>query len=115
MDDVARGRDDRPEAVVREVQAPRGGVVAGLGAIRIGVAALHLGAGRRTKEDSIDHAVGIVCLKNRGDTVAAGEAMAEVHARDVASAEAAAADVLAGYRLADDAPSTGSIVLEVLR
>ena len=41
--------------------------------------------------------------------------MAEVHARDVASAEAAAADVLAGYRLADDAPSTGSIVLEVLR
>ena len=102
-------------AVVREVQAPRGGVVAGLGAIRIGVAALHLGAGRRTKEDSIDHAVGIVCLKKRGDTVAAGEAMAEVHARDVASAEAAAADVLAGYRLADDAPSTGSIVLEVLR
>jgi len=102
-------------AVVREVTAPQDGVVASLGAIRIGVAALHLGAGRRTKEDSIDHAVGIVCLKKRGDTVAAGETLAEVHARDDASAEAATADVLAAYRLAGDAPPAGSIVLEVLR
>ena len=31
---------------------------------RVGVAALHLGAGRRTKEDAIDHAVGIVCLRS---------------------------------------------------
>ena len=43
--------------------------VASLGAIRIGLAALHLGAGRRTKEDAIDHAVGVVCLKKRGDAV----------------------------------------------
>ena len=31
-----------------------------LGAVDVGQAALHLGAGRRTKDDSIDHAVGIV-------------------------------------------------------
>ena len=46
--------------VVREVPAPRAGHVESLGAVAVGVAALELGAGRRTKDDSIDHAVGVV-------------------------------------------------------
>ena len=37
-------------AVVREVTAPRAGYVRELGAIRVGIAALHLGAGRQAKE-----------------------------------------------------------------
>src|SRR3954451_13017172 len=49
--------------LVRAVAAPRAGTGAALGAIRIGSAAVHLGAGRRTKDDSIDHAVGVLCLK----------------------------------------------------
>jgi pyrimidine-nucleoside phosphorylase len=101
-------------AVVRTVPAPRGGAVASLGAIRVGIAALHLGAGRRTKEDSIDHSVGIVCLKKRGDRVEEGETLAEVHARDAESAEEAAQAVLGAYELADSAPPPTPIVLEVL-
>jgi len=100
--------------VVRGVLAPRAGVVASLGAIRVGLAALHLGAGRRTKEDAVDHAVGVVCLKKRGDAVREGEPLAEVHARDDVSADQAAADVLAAYELADAVPPAGPIVLEVL-
>src|SRR2546425_4962537 len=49
--------------VVREVAAPRSGYVARLAALPVGIAALRLGAGRRTKEDEIDHAVGVVCLR----------------------------------------------------
>jgi pyrimidine-nucleoside phosphorylase len=101
-------------AVVREVPATRGGVVSSLGAIRIGNAALHLGAGRRRKEDAIDHAVGIVCLKKRGDGVETGEPLAEIHARDDASADAAEAEVRAAYELSDDAPAGRPIVLEVI-
>src|SRR5205823_11096585 len=48
---------------VREVFAPRDGHVRALRAHTIGVAALHLGAGRLAKDDEIDHAVGIVCHK----------------------------------------------------
>ena len=58
--------------VVAEVEAPRAGYVTRLGAIQVGLAALHLGAGRRTKEDAIDHSVGIVCHRKRGDEVGAG-------------------------------------------
>jgi pyrimidine-nucleoside phosphorylase len=101
-------------AVVREVKAPGSGFVSRLGAIQIGVAALHLGAGRQTKEDEIDHAVGIVCLKKRGDEVGAGDVLAEVHARDEASAAEAETAVLEAYELAGDAPSERSIVLEVI-
>ena len=43
-----------------------------LAALPIGIAALELGAGRRTKDDAVDHAVGIVCSAKRGQTVAAG-------------------------------------------
>ncbi len=107
--------DRLPRApVIREVVAPHDGVVASLGAIRIGVAALRLGAGRRTKEDGIDHAVGVVCLKKRSDAVREAEPLAEVHARDAASADEASAEVLAAYALADAAPPAGPIVLEVM-
>jgi len=100
--------------IVRQVVAPRAGSIPRLGAIRVGLAALHLGAGRRTKEDEIDHAVGIVCLKKRGDAVAEGEPLAEIHARDDASAEQAEAEVLAAYELADQPPPAVPLVLEVL-
>ena len=42
-----------------------------------------------SKEDEIDHAVGVLCRKKRGDEVAAGEVLAEVHARSEAAAEQA--------------------------
>ena len=91
--DPGPGRRPRParrsrEAPVRRpVTAPRDGVVTRLGALAVGIAALELGAGRRTKEDPIDHAVGVLCFAKRGDTVLAGDDLAEVHARDDAAAE----------------------------
>ena len=85
-----------------------------LGAIDVGMAALRLGAGRQTKDDTIDHAVGVLCLKKRGDAVAAGEVLAEVHARDDASAQKAAAEVLAAYEFGDEAPPARPIVLETI-
>ncbi len=100
--------------VVRELAAEGDGYVTSLGAIAIGLAALHLGAGRSAKEDAIDHAVGIRCLKKRGDRVRAGEPLAEVHARDEASAAAAEAEVRAAYRVGNDPLPARPLMLEVL-
>jgi pyrimidine-nucleoside phosphorylase len=100
--------------VVREVLADRSGSVARLGAVRVGNAALRLGAGRRTKADAIDHAVGIVCRRKRRDSVEAGEVLAEVHARDEASAAEAAREVAAAYTVADEPPPAHSVVLKVI-
>jgi len=115
----AQGGDPREEAlpkarVVAHVEAARAGYVSRLGAIAVGRAALHLGAGRRTKDDTIDYAVGVVCRRKRGDQVAAGDVLAEVHARDEASAADAVREVLAAYELADEPPPARGLVLEVL-
>jgi pyrimidine-nucleoside phosphorylase len=115
----AQGGDPSEDAleqapVVVEVAAPASGWVARAGAIAIGRAALHLGAGRRTKEDDVDHAVGIVCLAKRGDRVEQGSPLAEVHARSEESARVALDEVLAAYELADEEPPTRAIILETL-
>jgi pyrimidine-nucleoside phosphorylase len=115
----AQGGDPDPAVlpqapVVLDVPAPRGGVVGSLGAIAVGVAALHLGAGRATKDAEIDHAVGVRCLKKRGDAVSGGEPLAEVHAADEVSAREAVAAVAAAYTLADEPPAERSLVLDVL-
>jgi pyrimidine-nucleoside phosphorylase len=99
---------------VRHVTAPQDGFVRSLGAIAIGTAALHLGAGRQAKEDSIDHAVGVRCRKKRGDEVSAGEPIAEVHARDDGSADDAVERVLAAYTFGTEPPPRRPIVLETI-
>jgi pyrimidine-nucleoside phosphorylase len=101
-------------AVVREVRAERSGYVSRIGAVRVGIAALRLGAGRATKDAPIDHAVGVVCRRKRTDRVEAGDVLAEVHAPADAGAATAAAEVLAAYEIADGIPVERPIVLEVL-
>jgi pyrimidine-nucleoside phosphorylase len=100
--------------VVREVTAARAGAVARLDAIQIGIAALHLGAGRRVKSDQIDHAVGIVCRRKRGDQVEVGEVLAEVHARDETAADMAVGEVAAAYDLDDHSSPQRPVLLEVI-
>jgi pyrimidine-nucleoside phosphorylase len=100
--------------IVREVTAPTAGYVHDLSAIRIGSAAVHLGAGRRTKEDAVDHAVGIVCRAKRGAEVAAGEVLAELHAPTDELAQAAEREVLAAYELAETPPHERHVLLEVV-
>jgi pyrimidine-nucleoside phosphorylase len=100
--------------LVQHVPAPHAGFVQRLSAVRIGRAALHLGAGRRTKDDAVDHAAGVLCLRKRGDAVAAGEPLAEVHARDERSAAEAAAAVAAAYTIGEHEPPRRPLVLDVL-
>ena len=115
----AQGGDPDPGVlpraqVVLPVLASRAGFVTRLGATAVGVAALHLGAGRGAKGDEVDHAVGVVCHAKRGASVSEGGVLAEVHARDQASGEEAVAAVLAAYQLGDEAPREHSILLEVV-
>ena len=99
---------------VQVVPAPRDGYVTRLAALPVGLAALHLGAGRREKDDPVDHAVGVVCTRKRGDRVERGEPLAEIHARDERAAAQAAQDVLAAYELGDEPPEHRPIVLDTL-
>ena len=63
-----------------EVPAKQSGVVSKIVADEIGVASMLLGAGRATKEDTIDLAVGLMLRKKVGDKVEAGESLVTIYA-----------------------------------
>lgn len=63
----------------RQVKSPVDGYIHSIDAERVGNAAQMLGAGRRSKEDVIDLAVGIVMNKRVGDRVSEGESLAVLH------------------------------------
>jgi pyrimidine-nucleoside phosphorylase len=115
----AQGGDPDPARlpvapVVLAVEAPESGYVRELGAREVAIAAMELGAGREVAGEPIDHAVGVVCIAKRRDRVERGDAMAEIHARDRAGAEAAEARLLAAYEIGDE-PEPRPLVLDVIR
>ncbi|MFD0771373.1 pyrimidine-nucleoside phosphorylase [Bacillus sp. CGMCC 1.60114] len=76
---------DHPEKLpqakyVIDVPAKASGVVSNIVADEIGIAAMLLGAGRATKEDEIDLAVGLMLRKKVGEAVKEGEALVTIYA-----------------------------------
>jgi pyrimidine-nucleoside phosphorylase len=115
----AQGGDPDPDVlprapVIQELRAPAAGYVARLGAIEVGQAALHLGAGRSAKDDEIDHSVGVVCHAKRGALVAEGDVLAEVHARSEEQARSGVAEVLAAYEIGDVPSPERPLLLDVV-
>jgi thymidine phosphorylase len=65
-----------------EVLAARAGIVESVDALRVGVTAWRLGAGRARKEDPVSAAAGVLCLVREGEQVEAGQPLFELHADD---------------------------------
>ena len=85
-----------PQAKLRySLLARDSGYVASVPADKVAWAALALGAGKATKEDVIDHAVGIEVQVNVGDAVSTGDLLMTVHANDDSRLQAAL-ELLAG-------------------
>jgi pyrimidine-nucleoside phosphorylase len=116
---AAQGGDPSPDVLpnapaAKELTADHAGFVAGVSALGLGRVALDLGAGRRTKEDDIDHAVGIRCFAKRGDDVQPGQVLAIVYAEDESSAAQAVDEIRELISIADEPQPPRPIVLETL-
>jgi len=64
----------------RVLPAPASGWLADLDALKVGIAAWRLGAGRARKEDDVSAAAGIICLAKPGEAVQAGQPLLELRA-----------------------------------
>lgn len=85
---------DAPERLLTatyriELPAKMTGIVQQIVANEVGIAAMRLGAGRATKEEAVDHAVGIKLHKKVGMPVEAGESLATLYSNraDIADVE----------------------------
>jgi pyrimidine-nucleoside phosphorylase len=92
VDDVSK----LPQArYVQPLLAPRSGYVAGMDTAEIGWVVVRLGGGRLTKEDDIDHAVGLLLPVKIGQKVEAGAEIGVIHANDEMKLAQARQEILA--------------------
>ncbi len=82
-------RKVHPAPIIEEFRAPHSGVLRRMDASCIGMACVHLGAGRMKTSDAIDPAVGCSELKKTGCTVEKGDVLFLIHARDRGTLESA--------------------------
>ena len=73
-----------------DIKATKCGYIQHMQTEEIGLAAVQLGAGRATKEDTIDFGAGIVMAKKTGDAVQVGDILATLYANDESLFERAA-------------------------
>ena len=102
-----------PKSVL-EVFSEGEGFVTKIKAEEIGKAAMVIGAGRATKEDEVDHAVGIELKKKVGDKVEKGDVIAEIYYNDEKNVQSSKAMVLDAYVIGKEKIENIKNILEVI-
>lgn len=97
-----------------KVLAPKAGYVAKLEALGIGLSAMLLGAGRESKEDNVDLAVGVEVLKKVGDKVEEGEPLVILYSNG-RKEEEAIEKVLNSYHIVNEIVSKKDIIYGIVR
>ena len=87
-----------------EIKAERGGFVQSIACEQVGIASMVLGGGRERKEDSIDHAVGLVLHNKVGDAVKKGEPLCTLHYNSDTRLEEAMEIMRRSYRIGPKKP-----------
>lgn len=67
---------------VVEIRAPRSGFITDVDPMAIATAAMNLGAGRETMNDTIDPAVGITDIVQTGERISKGDVLCRLHVND---------------------------------
>ncbi len=99
---------------VREIISPRNGFVSLIEAESIGLASSMIGAGRDTKEDVVDPAVGVILEVKVGQKVDAGAVLCRIYYTKEDRLEDAAELVEDAFRIANAAPEERELILEVV-
>lgn len=96
----------------RDIKTSESGYIFQVDTEGYGIASLLLGAGRNTKEESIDFSAGIILAKKTGDSVRAGDVIATMYTSDEARFEAAEAKFLQSTIIKQAKPESRPLVLD---
>lgn len=90
------------------------GYVETLNAEKVGLISVELGAGRIKKEDSIDHAVGIVLNKKITDKVEVGEILAYVHANNEEKGKLEVEQLKQTYKISENQVEKQNHIIDIV-
>ncbi len=93
----------------------RDGFITAMDAEGIGVAAMLLGAGRRTKEDKIDYSAGIIINKKIGDRVLKGEPLCTLYTSNKDLLTTAAQQYSGSVKIGEHAPSARRLIYKIIK
>jgi pyrimidine-nucleoside phosphorylase/thymidine phosphorylase len=99
---------------VHEISTSRGGYISAIDAELIGQASSMIGAGRNTKEDSIDPAVGVILEVKVGQKIEAGSILCRLYHTTETNLEEAAELVEDAFRISQQAVEERDLILEVV-
>lgn len=81
---------------------------------KVGMAGIHLGAGRKFQTDALDFSTGIEVLRINGAAVGRGEALFKIHSPSPAAAEEAALELKKGFAVNSSPTTRSPLVAKVL-
>ena len=96
----------------REVKADKSGYIVRVDTEGYGIASLLLGAGRNTKEESIDYSAGITLVKKTGDRVEKGDVIAIMYTNDENRFQSAIDRFMKSTEIGDNKPEERPLVFE---
>jgi pyrimidine-nucleoside phosphorylase/thymidine phosphorylase len=99
---------------VREITSPRAGFITGIEAQYIGLASVMIGAGRATKDDVIDPAVGVILEVKVGQRVDAGTVLCRIYYTNEEHLDEAAQLVEDAFRISNHPAEERALILEVV-
>ena len=98
----------------QEITTSRGGYVSGIDAQLIGQASSMIGAGRNTKDDSIDPAVGVILEVKVGQKIEAGSILCRIYYTDEEHLAEAAELVEDAFKISQHPVEERELILEVV-
>lgn len=110
---VLEPQDSVHSLEIMAIKSTQTGYVHAIDALALGLHAMQLGAGRATKEDTIDHDVGLVLNKKVGIRVEEGDVLVYVYAKQPLESEFIDA-VRQSFTLKPDALPQPPLILEVI-
>lgn len=98
-----------------EVKSPAEGYISHMDTEACGIASMMLGAGRETKESTIDYSAGIVLKKKPGDRIGKGDILAVLYASREELFPAAEQKFLNAVRISDERPQKQPLIYARVR
>lgn len=113
--DIVNDYKKLPQATERTViKSTKEGYITSIKALEIGLSAMYLGAGRKTKDDKLDYSAGISLLKNVGDYVKVGDDLLFLN-HNLKNIDESKKLALEAFEISDNMAQNTDYILDVIK
>ncbi len=99
---------------IKNIISEKSGYISEINTYEIGMSAVELGAGRKTKEDKIDHKAGIIFNCKIGEKTAKGDILARLFADSSNAVEAARERILKSITISKEKPAGLKLIKKII-